>query len=276
MRKSIRWFISVAGLGALLAILPSQVAAQSIWTSQDESSSFSVEWLKPEFSDAEDMSFFSSALFLSGRVWVHDDVRIVGDLPLANVDYKEGKAGLAVGNPYLGVEVGAPESPLWGEAGGRLPLASTNNSALGVGFWSDYDRCEAFMPHVLSVFALGNYQYQHRSGFSARFRAGPLLWVNTDKGVSGDRTEAYAVYSAQGWYDVDRARFGAGLTGRMIVTEADLKLDERTVHQLGVALIGKFGDVQPGLHLRMPLDKDLNDVLDFVFGMNVTVSLRGR
>ncbi len=276
MRKSVLWFFGVVGLGAILAVFPSQMAAQSIWTSPSESSSFSVEWLKPEFSNAEDMSFFSSALFLSGRVWVHNNVRVVGDLPFANVDFKDGEADLGVGNPYLGVEVGAPNSPLWGEVGVRAPLASEDNSALGVGFWADYDRCEAFMPDVLSIVGLGHYQYQHRSGLSARFRAGPLFQVDTNKDAIGDRTEAYAVYSAHGWYDIEKARFGAGLTGRMLVTEADLNLGERTVHQLGLFLIGKFGGVEPGLHLRMPLDQDLNDILDFVVGLNVTVPLRGR
>jgi hypothetical protein len=63
------------------------------------------------------------------------------------------------------------------------------------------------------------------------------------------------------------------LTGRANVGEGTSNFSERSVHQLGLnAIIGK-GRVKPGVHLRLPLDKDLQNSLDFVLGLNLGIQL---
>ncbi len=266
------------GMGILLAVLPVTVAAQSIWTGPDAPQGFSVEWLRPEFADLEDVSFISSALYVSGRLDVRENLSLVADVPFAYFDADLAPGGsvsdVAVGNPYLGLELSFADRPFWAEAGVRVPLTPDNEAATFPGVYSDFDRCEAFTPDVLSVMAMGNYRLEDPSGFSVRLRVGPALWVNTNPDAFEDDLELYALYSAQGWYDASRARFGAGLTGRFFVTEKDLNLSERTVHHLGLALVGKFPGVYPGLHFRLPLDEDLPDILDFAVGLSVTVPVR--
>lgn len=281
MKRSLLWIFSTLALGVLLALLPVTAAAQTIWTSPDRTNNIAVEWLRPDFDNDEGLSFFTSGLFLSGRVTLSDHLRVVADVPFAffdaNVDFAgRSESDVGLGNPYFGLELGWRDRPFWGEFGVRLPLASADNPAVGFGFFSDYDRCEAFMPDFLSFVGLANYLYRHDSGFSLRLRGGPLFLVDTDAGDFEDVSEMYAIYSVQGWYDTARMRFGAGLTGRLLATEMHLTASERTVHHLGLAVAGKFGGVEPGLHFRLPLDEGLTDVMNYAVGITVAVPFGQR
>ena len=73
-----------------------------------------------------------------------------------------------------------------------------------------------------------------------------------------------------------RVRFGAGFTGRLLASESDLDFGERSVHHLGATLAAKFRGVEPGLHFRLPIDEDLSDITNYVFGLNVTVPFGQR
>ncbi len=278
MKHSILWLMSALVLGMVLALLPVSAAAQTIWLGPDQANNVTLEWLRPEFEDAEDLSFMTSGFFLSARFGINDQFRLVGDVPFGyfGTDIDDVDSEIGIGNPYLGVEVGNLKSPVWGELGLRIPLTDVDNLGSSFGFFSDYDRCEAFMPDAVSAMGFANYLYRHDSGFSMRLRGGPLFLISTDSDEYEDDMEMYAMYSLQGWYDTARLRFGTGITGRMIATEKDLDLGERTIHQLGLALAGKFRGVEPGLHFRLPLDEDLSDVTNYTFGLTVTVPFQQR
>lgn len=53
------------------------------------------------------------------------------------------------------------------------------------------------------------------------------------------------------------------------MTEEDADFDERSIHQLGFNASAQFGKLRPGLHLRLPLDDDLQESLDAVLGLNL-------
>ncbi len=279
MKRSLLWIFSVLALGTFLALLPLSAAAQTLWTSPDQGSNLALEWLRPEFDEGDDLSFFTSGLFLSGRAMLSDNVALVADLPFAFVDadfeFGGSESDVTMGNPLLGLEV--QRGSFWLDTGLRVPLAPSDNAAVWYGFWSDYDRCEAFMPDVLSAFGAINYQFRRPdSHFSMRLRGGPLMLVETEEDVLEDNTEFFAIYSLQGWYDTPKMRFGAGFTGRLWATESDLDFGERSAHSLGLTLAGKFGGVEPGLHFRLPLDEDVDEVMDYSIGLNVTVPFGQR
>lgn len=56
----------------------------------------------------------------------------------------------------------------------------------------------------------------------------------------------------------------------MIVTESDLDLGERTVHHLGATAAINSGAVSPGVHFRIPID-DQFDNIDYVMGLNLVI-----
>ena len=276
MHRSLRWILIALGLGTLSQLCAVPVSAQPLWTSQDRQTSVAVEWHKPSFDEdrgRDDIGFLTSALFLSGRVAVADNLRLVGELPVAHLsidsDFGD-ETNTALGNPYLGLEVDLINSLLWGEVGLRAPLASGDDVALEPGLFADADRFEAFVPDALSVIAMGNIRLQSASGIGVRLRGGASLVVDTDDEEFEDETEVILTYSAQGWYGAGQVQVGAGLTGRLFTSEEG-NLGEISFHHLGLSVIGTFGMVQPGVHIRLPLDEDLSDFIDSVFGLNLTV-----
>ena len=61
------------------------------------------------------------------------------------------------------------------------------------------------------------------------------------------------------------------------MSENNLNFNERTFHELGLSVAGKFRyGIQPGLHMRVPIDKDLSDVYDYLVGLDVTVPVGRR
>lgn len=268
----------IAALVIPIFLCTLSASAQSIWTSQISESSVGVEWLRPSMSGGGETTFFTSSLFLSGRVGVSSQLQVVGDLPISHfgldADFVEASE-TAVGNPYVGIAWAALGGPTTWEVGMRLPLASSDNLGLFTGFIADVDRMEAFTADVFSLLVHGNYWYRNASGFGMRLRGGPSVQVYTGGEDFADDAELLLNYSAQGLYEAGtRVQISAGATGRMIVSEKDINLAERSFHQLGAGVVSNFGRFHPGIHLRIPIDTELNDIYDFVVGINVIMSLR--
>ena len=58
-----------------------------------------------------------------------------------------------------------------------------------------------------------------------------------------------------------------GLTGRAWLTESDLT--NRFIDQFGFSASYALGNFIPGAHFHFPLDANLDNYVDFVFGINV-------
>lgn len=244
--------------------------AQSAWLGTDRQADVALEVLRPDFG-GEGVSFFSSAVFLSGRYPLSEAVDFTIDLPFSHFGVDGGDSETAIGNPYLGIAFGPRERSVYGEFGLRPPLAS--GDGLATGFISDHDRWEAFFEDVLAINGAVNYVYREPSGFRVRLRGGPSVWVNT--GDFGDDVELLADYGAHAWYvAAEQVGVGVGLTGRVIVTEGGLSLSERMLNQVGLTVIGHFGRVQPGLHARLPFDFDEDtEETNYVLSLSLAVPL---
>jgi hypothetical protein len=200
----------------------------------------------------------------------------VYELPFAHYGYDSeysDESDNAIGNPYLGVEFYGEGSPIFGEIGLRLPLAPDfDNGAVFIGYFTDFvDRVEAFVPDVLTASGFVNYMKREPSGFFSRLRCGLTLLVATEKHAESDQC---LLYSAQAGYESEEAGFMAGVSGRYVLSEEDGDFGEKTNHQLGLAVSFAAGAVHPGISIRVPLDEDLSDWLDFVFGLTLGVPIR--
>ncbi|MCK6618946.1 MAG: hypothetical protein HUU32_13015 [Calditrichaceae bacterium] len=264
--------IAIAGL-----VLPQSGLAQSYWVNRSQPKTISLEILKPDFAGDANTTFTTSVIFLGIQFPVAKKTLIVAELPFAHFGLNEegydGQSESAIGNPYLGLEFGAKNSGVSGEIGVRAPLTSNEKiSAVLTGFFTDFDRLEAFVPDILSLAGMVNYKYKSAGGAFARLRGGPVFWIPT--GDSEADNELWLAYGFQAGYESQQVGFSIGFTGRLLATEEDLELGERTFHQLGLAADFGLGNVRPGVHLRLPLDEDLSDVIDMVFGVNLAIQLQ--
>jgi hypothetical protein len=272
MRKTLSYLTML--IAAMSFALP--LSAQSIWLDRRHDQTVGLEVLIPDFKTEDGGGVSGWALFLSLRAPLSDQLRFAGELPFVHANLESGsfffRSGSqnSFGNPYLGLEIGRQGSPVFGEIGVRAPLASEDNfGAALVGVITDFDRLEAFLPNVVSISGMLNFHQIGETGFALRLRGGPSLDINTE----GEDTELLIGYSAQAGYETEAVSILGGVTGRVNMTEENADFGERSVHQIGFNASLGLGKARPGVHFRLPLDDDLKNSLDFVFGFNLGVQL---
>lgn len=247
------------------------LSAQSIWVNQGQGKVIAIEFLKPNFDGEDNTTLATSAIFLSGRFPISSGMVFVAELPFSHIgdeDFDESES--SIGNPYLGLEIRKEGKPFFVELGLRPPLAPNDKDfAQSVGFVTDFDRAEAFGSKVFTITGKGNYYRKAASNMVVRLRVGPTLFLDTGRGNFVGETELLLDYNAQVGYEGAQISLLGGFTGRLLVTESDLDLGERTFHQLGAAASLNLGVVHPGIHFRLPLDDDLKDDIDFVYGLHL-------
>ncbi|MDX1430778.1 MAG: hypothetical protein R3282_10840 [Rhodothermales bacterium] len=262
------------GIVALLATtMVRQSSSQTRWLPPRNYNSIVLEVIKPSF-ESSGTSFWSSAAVLTGQfgVGAESNTFITVDFPISHLGVDGGDTETAIGNPYVGVTILDANNPVIYEAGVRLPIASENLGAI-TGTVADFDRFEAYTPDNLSITGSLIY-FPSRSGdWVLQTRMGPTVLYNTgDPGELDARADLFVNYSLNTWYFTGALQAGFGLSGRLLITD-DASLSDRIAHQVGAAAQYDFVSVIPGVHIRLPLDDSLSDVVDLVFGVNVTVPL---
>lgn len=259
----------------------SAASAQTYWMYPGETNTISLEVHKPKFDRAEGFGTLTTIWFLSGRFRAGDKLSVCLDMPVSNVDidktvHPTHDDETLFGNPYFGIEgrlseLDAPHI-ITARLGLRPPLASDEKmGAADIGFFTAYDRFEALIPDWWTV--------QGGFGYSRTLEGGIKYSVNIDGNLilpteDGPDNELLLNYNLAFLFPVEKVSFGAGFNGRWLVTESDLDFGQATIHQLG--FVGKydFGQFSPGLHLRIPIDEDLSDIIDYMYGFNLTYHLK--
>lgn len=254
--------------------LNAPVSAQSIWLPHGENHTVGIEFLKPDFDGDANVDFFTGALFLTGKLRVSEKLFFVAELPIVRRGFDEEfgffESETAVGNPYIGLETRGETSFI--EFGLRPPLMSDDDFIAASAAIADFDRLEAFDPDFFTIAAKVNYRKKSASDLVTRLRLGPTFLIYTND--TGDDLELLLDYSAQVGYEGGQVHVIGGLTGRFLASSDDGNIGERTVHQLGVAANLALNNVRPGIHLRLPIDDDLNNIIDLVFGLHLAVLLK--
>ena len=64
-----------------------------------------------------------------------------------------------------------------------------------------------------------------------------------------------------------------GITGRWYLTAPSGGAGENTFHQIGITAGPRVGRFNPAFHIRVPMDEDLSDFIDYVWGVSVNVDV---
>lgn len=267
-------FARAGTVGALLGfVLPLATAnAQAVWLGGDQRPNLRLELAKPSVEG--DLTFGSFVGFLGGRAPVADGIVLVAEIPFANAKYDfEGADGqFAIGNVLLAGEFAFGGSPGYVELGVRLPTApesSEKGLPLELGLLADIERWEAFLPQTVPAHLLLGYRNHAATGVLVRLRGGPIVWIPTGEAD----TELFGVVDADVGYADQRFGVAGGISSRILVTESGPNFGERTAFEFGIESWVTLGRVRPGLQLRLPIDEDLSDQVNSVFGLSVEVEL---
>jgi hypothetical protein len=247
--------------------------SQPIWLDRSADKAITLEILKPSFADEEGITFSTSAWFLTGRFAVGNTISLVGQIPFAiyGRDYNgSSESENAFGNIYAGIEIHGQNTPVFGEIGVYLPTAPSEGDATSALF----SGCaETFLIEATSISGMVNYYQQNPGGLLLHFRGGPSIWIDT--GDNSDETEVYLLYAAQVGYAAPKFELLTGFTGRWWLSAGDAtdNFGEASFHQIGFAANIALGNFRPGATLRVPIDEDYSDIMDFVFGLTLGINL---
>lgn len=265
-----------AGCWLTVSLRAADLAAQSYWHDDRERGVVRAEFLRP-FLREFDLKTVTGALFLSASGPLGEHTRLEGELPLAFgglAGNPESSARVA-GNPYLGLRIQRPGSPISTQIGVRFPvianLTTTSEFGIEAAAASDADRVEAFFYKRLT----GRIGVEIRPSLPGTFllgvRVGGSVFVPTEQpaadGDGGD-TEFFLDYGGRIGAETASVLTAVALTGRLFVTSGGGSLADRTKHQLTGSLDWRRGVLRPGLLALVPLDD--SDV-DWVLGLRLTV-----
>ena len=280
MKKRSLFGRMLALAAAVTVSLGSSLQAQSIWIDRSAKTSFSIEYLKPNFQGGYLAG--SMVAFMSAHTKLSPNTAFIVELPYAHSNegggyyYNDSKQQDAVGNLYLGSEVFSTDERFSGELGIRLPTSSDESwNAREIGYITDFDRQEAFLHDWITISTNGSLYGHYRGRYVGRFRIGPSLLLPVGE-LSNEEGEVMLHYSYQVWHESDKARLGVGITGVWFLTneDEDFFSGENIEHQFVAAANLRCGTVCPGVLLRMPLSKDLSMIFNYVLGLSVQVNLK--
>lgn len=256
----------------VLATSSNIVNAQNIWL-KDTASAVSFEFTKPIFD--ENFTPFTSANFLSWKQRLNDRFTLSFLIPFAyaKVDESGIDGEFTFGNLFIGTEIYFKKS-LWLETGIHIPTTPEDNFGTAfVAIAADLLRIESFSPNSIVLPIILNFS-QGKDNFYYRFRMGPKIIVNTSSNsLYADDAEMFLDYGMKLGYGTKKFGTDIGLTGSYLVTE-DVDFSDASIHQTGIGFYASFGRFVPALSLRLPIDKDWSDWIDFAFGIGLTYNLK--
>ena len=211
------------------------------------------------------------------RALVTVNIAIEYEVPISHFsDSRDGlidESETALGNTYIGLKINNPENTgnkFIGHFGIRLPLAPDDASdALVIGAYSNFGRYEAFLPHYFIVSTSGTYQVATSETMSFRFSLGGDVLLATEDNRDTELFINYNMYLSK---ELETVIFNAGFNGKLLAS-ANGDFGDKSVHQIAVSGFYKGERFKPGFSIKVPVDDDINELVDIIFGFKLIYSL---
>lgn len=265
MQNSSKIYVALLLFIATLTAVPLTGQAQNIWVEEPEGETeVGLDFRIPSFDglNSEGMAF---ANYFYSNIALGRKTTLQLDLPISHFSNGGGEANFGMGNPYVGLQFGAPYASTKFDMGLRLPLQSEFERAHYSGFGTENYTHGAFIPDATSLISNIHYRYNKRSGLGFRIGGGPELVAVKD----GD-AELFLKSYTQLLYNMGYTTFGGGLNGRWFATAGGGDFSSQTNFNLGLFGSRDFGQVSSGAYLEAPLD---NAQINYMIGLNLSFEL---
>ena len=267
-------------LTLLVVSLAGTARAQRYWHDEQGRDAFRSDLLLP-FLKGDGNKFPTFAAIPSLSLRVADGIRVEADFPLMRGGFDFGgtvgsQTAFRIGNPYVGLRIGEDDKPFSGYLGGRPPLASKPENAIGAyvvnaATIANVEGSEAFASDLLSF--TGGLEWRRKSSgnFLMGAKSGGSLLVTTD-GSPLSRTDAFLDYGFRAGYEGTGALATLALAGRYNLSEKGGGFSGRSVHTATGLFEYRRGSIRPRVYLRIPLDKEIRDQSGASLGLGVSVA----
>lgn len=244
---------------------------QSIWNeTARKSSKAGFELMIPSFGSLYDTDFPTAAALFYGEFLFGGGAGLKIDVPLSNASFANSfidESETAAGNPYLGLIYYNDNTGIDLEFGLRLPLAPDDNFGLFTGMATENYDTGMFMTETATLSSKLNYRYRNDEYLILKVAGGADFIIPPN----GLENELFLKYSGKVFYGPEKYKIGAGFTGLLIATEAGLSFGDRTIHDLGLMSSYQTDRNVISTYLKLPLDDNDIDLMNFVFGLSWSV-----
>ncbi|MDZ7681907.1 MAG: hypothetical protein U5J63_09415 [Fodinibius sp.] len=279
MKKSIVLLI-------MLGIWTGLAGAQSAWLSDSRLSSVSLEWDKPLFDDRtldrDLITGATSVLFVTARLRVNDNFRVVGELPISHFGFENTNPlgddnSTVIGNIYAGgiwdMNMRNPNNHAFIELGVRIPTAPesmTDRFGGMTGLLSENERVEAFTTDNWAIPLVGNFVTSISGPFAMKFRLGTIYDIYVDDLESFDN-EFHLLYGLTGLYRESNFEAHLGFSGRNPYAGNSPDFFDDGFTQIRAGIARPFRNITPGVYVRKPLGENYNQLVDFAYGFSIEI-----
>lgn len=270
-----------SGLGVSLALVlltffPTQVLGSNSWLNFGNRPSIHLEIHKVDFTgDSELFKQSTMAVFLSGYIRITHNTNLVIELPFqhssfsSEYDYPfyQDDSESKLGNLYAGLSWARKGSSPIVEIGARPPILDSDVSYVsGYAVLAAVDRIEAFVPKTYSLRVAGGYRYVSAENVVVRALGGVNMMYSD---LYDGETEVYFDHRLEIWADLQGLFFGGAYAGRYLISD-DEDFGERLTGQWMLAGGPKFGQFRPGINVVIPVDEFYGDIVNVVYGVNLS------
>jgi hypothetical protein len=250
-------------LFVLFIFISTSTFAQNIWLN-DSTDVFGIEFVKPSFKSGNDrINFLAGAYNLSLVKSVSEKSQIRMELPVTHFSGDFGDSETSTGNFYLGYRNKNLSNGLNTEIGIIMPLVDEDKfDASSMGFFGDFNRIEMFSPNVVGLTVkVKKSDLINEKGLYYKVGGDLLFLRETDF----DENFFYLDFTGQiGYKSPDKINILAGISGRMGLNEnTELDIDgDKSILFFGAGISYRNKNIEPGISLRIPIDKPVNDFIN--------------
>jgi hypothetical protein len=264
-------FVSLAVVLLLALVVPA--ASQPSAHHRSGASSLGVSLLRPNFAGSNSgASGFT--LTLEGYFRLREQLALVTELPFMQgtvsvdaLNYSESQVSL--GNPYLGLQFGSLEAPVYGDIGVRLPFANDQRPiATDIASLTDLPGFSAYTPNAMELSAGLNVERELATAFWLLGRIGPAGVFDTRAHGS---TNLYARYDVMFEIRANETSIALGYDALSLLSEDHI--GDRTIDMAVGRVAYRFEKAELNAAVKYPLDESYRRVLNLTYGAGFRVLL---
>jgi hypothetical protein len=260
-------------LAVVLLLVPVAVLAQPSIQHRSGATSLGVSLLRPNLASSSGATS-GFVVTLAGYFRIQDRFALVTELPflqgtltLSAYNYTETQVSL--GNPYIGLQFGALDAPLYGDIGVRLPFANDRRPlATDVATLTDFPGYTAYAPNTMEVSAGLNVEHELATAFWLLGRLGPAGVFNTRAHGSAD---LYARYNVMFEIRAEEASIALGYDALTLLSQS--MIDDKTIDMAAGRGAYRFEKAEINVTVKYPLDQSYRRILNFSYGVGFRVIL---
>lgn len=288
MKRNHRTFFTLLISALILSgisFIPRTIKAQSLLQSWSFEPQISLEFYHPNFKSPNfegltNVSFLNIRYPLNNKFLINVDVPFVYSkytINYFNYDqradpiYRQTERNFSPGNPYVGLTIYDPTTPLSVDVGLRIPLASHINGVLSVvANETSLYRYDSSIQNVFTLTLRGNYRGTFNQFFAYQLYFGGIAALNFQNSNNGELILPYG-FALQ--YVKKLALLGGGISGIFDATMDNANFAQRNRLYLYADGGLNLNEWSPSLYFGVPIDGEARKTLHWIMGFRVTLNL---